>query len=111
MADRQRRHSNKEIEAALRYAEEHRWTCVPHSGGHAWGKIRCPYNDQECRCGTFCSKSIWSTPRVPEDVADAIRRVVDGCIRRKQEEAASQDGRAGGGRDGTANQPKRGRVK
>lgn len=111
MADRQRRHPSKEIEAAIRYAEDHGWTRALHSGGHAWGKIRCPYNDQECRYGTFCSKSVWSTPRVPEDMADAIRRVVDGCIRRKQDEAASQDGHAANDRDDAARQPKKGRVR
>lgn len=83
-----RRHPNKEIEAAVRHAEDHGWKCVLVSGsGHAWGKLRCPYNDEQCRCGSFCSKSVWSTPRVPEDMADLIRRTVEGCVCRLDEVA------------------------
>ena len=55
-------HPRKEIEEALRYAEEHGWR-VEQGGIHAWGRIYCPYNDPECRCGEFCITSIWSTPR------------------------------------------------
>ena len=76
------RHPNKEIVAALDYAEAGGWRVVRLSG-HAWGKIQCPRNDEEFRCGTFCQTSIWSTPRVPEHMARHIRRVVDGCIRRR----------------------------
>ncbi len=45
-----RTHPKKEIEDALRYAEAYAWR-VSLGGGHAWGKIYCPYNDDECRCG------------------------------------------------------------
>lgn len=78
------RHPIKEIEEAIRFAEEAGWSCVGCSG-HAWGKILCPWNDTDCRCGTFCQKSIWSTPRVPEDLAAQIRRSVDGCVRHIEE--------------------------
>ena len=79
-----RRHPNKEIEAAVPYAETHGWTVLLLKG-HAWGKIMCPWNDAECRCGTFCQKSIWSTPKTPENMAAQLRRAVDGCVRLQRE--------------------------
>lgn len=54
-------HPKKDIEAALKYAEERGWR-VEVGGSHAWGTIFCPYNDDECRCGEFCITSVWSTP-------------------------------------------------
>ncbi len=48
-----RLHSKPEIESSLRYAEQNGWR-VDVGGSHAWGKIYCPYNDKECRCGIFC---------------------------------------------------------
>lgn len=73
-----KRHSKKEIEAALRYAEAHGWR-VEIGGSHAWGKIYCPYNNKDCRCGEFCISSIWSTPRNAANHAKRIKRVVDHC--------------------------------
>jgi hypothetical protein len=58
-------HSKKEIEAALAYAESHGWRIRGGGKGHAWGKMYCPYNDAECRCGEFCISSVWSTPKNP----------------------------------------------
>ncbi|MSO99565.1 MAG: hypothetical protein EXR07_00730 [Acetobacteraceae bacterium] len=80
LAKQRSRHPNKEIEKALVYAEEQGWR-VTLLNGHAWGKIQCPWNDAECRCGTFCQVSVWSTPRVPEHMAHNIHRAVDGCKR------------------------------
>jgi hypothetical protein len=68
-----KRHPNKEINAALQYAESMGWTIFKSPKGHCWGMIRCPHG----RGG--CQKSIWSTPRVPENHAKAIRRFVDNC--------------------------------
>ncbi|HUK78675.1 MAG TPA: hypothetical protein VL117_13935 [Thermoleophilia bacterium] len=79
-----RRHPSGPVEEALRYAEGHGWRVEP--GGpraHAWGKMFCPHNDPECRCGEFCITSIWGTPRNPENHARQIRRVVDGCTGRE----------------------------
>lgn len=73
-------HPRKEIEEALRYAETHGWRVEP-GGSHAWGRMYCPYNDPECRCGAFCVTSIWSTPRNASNHAKALRRVVDRCSR------------------------------
>lgn len=74
------RHPDKDIEAALRFAEERGWW-LRIGGSHAWGRMYCPYNDKECRCGEFCVVSIWSTPRNPANHARALRRVVESCIR------------------------------
>jgi len=71
-------HPKSEIEAALQYAEENGWL-VDVGGSHAWGKIYCPYNDKECRCGTFCIASVWSTPKNAGNHAKQIRRVIDNC--------------------------------
>ena len=67
------RHANKEIEAALQYAESLGWLVVESRRGHCWGVIRCPHG----RGG--CQKSVWSTPRGPENHANQIRRYVDKC--------------------------------
>ena len=75
-----RSHPKSEIEAALAYAEQNGWS-VDLGGAHAWGKIYCPYNDKECRCGIFCITSIWSTPKNAGNHAKQIRRVVDNCTK------------------------------
>jgi hypothetical protein len=75
------RHPKKEIEAAIQYAEASGWR-VAVGGSHAWGKLYCPYNEAECRCGQFCITSIWSTPRNPGNYARKLRRVVDNCAAR-----------------------------
>ena len=78
-----KKHPNKEIQAALKYAEKKGWRIEP-VGSHAWGKIYCPNNDQQCRCGEFCITSVWSTPRNPTNHARQLRRVVDNCIHQNQ---------------------------
>ena len=78
------RHSDKDIEAALIYAEQNDWV-IKVGGGHAWGKMYCPANDKECRCGQFCVTGIWSTPRNSGNHAKQIRRVVDNCTTKDSE--------------------------
>lgn len=73
-----KKHSKKEIETALRYAEEKGWR-IESGGSHAWGKMYCPVNDINCRCGEFCISSIWSTPKNPTNHAKQIKRVIDNC--------------------------------
>ena len=80
-----KRHPRKEVEEALCYAEKKGWR-VEVIGSHCWGKIYCPYNDRECRCGEFCITSIWSTPRNPGNHAKLIRKVVDKCTSRGEED-------------------------
>lgn len=72
------KHPSKVIEQAVAHAEASGWQ-VEKSRGHAWGRLFCPHNDSDCRCGEFCITSVWSTPRNPEAHARQIRRVVDKC--------------------------------
>jgi hypothetical protein len=39
------RHPNKEIEAAVTFAETRGWRYI-HSNGHPWGKLLCRQNQQ-----------------------------------------------------------------
>lgn len=73
-----RRHPNKDIEKAVCHAEKHGWQ-IQMATGHAWGKMFCPANSKDCRCGNFCVTSINTTPRNPVSHAKQIRRVVDNC--------------------------------
>ena len=67
------RHPNKEIEAAVQYAESKGWTFV-RQGSHAWGVLRCPRRGRDGH-----RRSVYSTPRNPFTHARDIRRVVDAC--------------------------------
>nr|WP_275692759.1 hypothetical protein [Rheinheimera hassiensis] len=62
----------------MQYAEQHGWV-IDVGGSHAWGRMYCPYNDTNCRCGEFCIASIWSTPKNPANHARQVKRVVDNC--------------------------------
>ncbi|MEA5104513.1 hypothetical protein VIJ98_14430 [Pantoea sp. S18] len=77
MSDR-KRHPHKAVEEALRYAEARGWK-IAVGGHHAWGKMYCPDNSAECRCGDYCITCILSTPKNPETHAKLLRRVVDNC--------------------------------
>ncbi|WP_448215322.1 hypothetical protein [Endozoicomonas sp. 2B-B] len=74
-----KKHPNKEIEAALKYAESKGWR-IEVGCSHAWGRLYCPFNNAECRLGEFCISSIYSTPRDTTKHARQIRRIVDHCI-------------------------------
>jgi hypothetical protein len=67
------RHPNKEIEAAVTYAEFLNWR-FRKAHGHAWGRLLCPQNDRD-----GCQLSVWSTPKNPQNHANAIRRAVGRC--------------------------------
>ncbi|MCW8840368.1 MAG: hypothetical protein OQK96_05280 [Gammaproteobacteria bacterium] len=84
------KHSKKDVELALQYAEACGWR-IEVGGGHAWGKLFCPYNDQECRCGEFCIVSVASTPRNPSTHARQLRRVVDNCARHRSDDEEPHD--------------------
>jgi len=73
-----KKHSRQDVENALQYAEAKGWR-IEVGGSHAWGKMYCPFNDKDCRCGEFCITSIWSTPRNAANHAKQIRRVIDHC--------------------------------
>jgi hypothetical protein len=85
------KHPKKEVEEALRHAEDQGWR-VEAGGSHAWGRMYCPYNDPECRCGEFCITSIWSTPKNAGNHARQLQRVVDNCAIRKRKAAAEDEG-------------------
>jgi hypothetical protein len=85
---RRDRHPDKDIEAAIRYAEALGWR-FRKAGGHAFGRLLCPWNDADCRCGEFCQISVWSTPRSAWAHAAQIRRAVDGCMRAQDAEGGS----------------------
>jgi hypothetical protein len=67
------KHPNKDIEAAVQYAESVGWS-VKMSNGHAWGRLLCPMSTRE-----GCIISVWSTPKDPFAHARRIRRDVDMC--------------------------------
>lgn len=82
-----KKHPKKEIQSAIEYAESKGWRIKVSGGnGHSWGQMYCPFNSDDCRCGEFCIASIWSTPRSPGNHAKQIRRVVDKCTGKSEEQ-------------------------
>ena len=78
---KRKKHPDKDIEAAVAYAESKKWTFKETGkSAHAWGILKCPNNKKDCRCGEFCISSIWSTPKNPKNHAKQIIRIVDNCI-------------------------------
>jgi len=60
------RHPKKVVDDALDRLNEQLFTVSEIHHGHRWGKITC------VTCGD--DLSIWSTPKVPEDLAREINR-------------------------------------
>lgn len=72
---KRKKHPNKEIEKAVKYAESLNWRYIESGkSAHAWGRLYCSLEDRN-----GCSMSIWSTPRCAETHAKQIRRNVDSC--------------------------------
>lgn len=73
------RHPNKDIEKALRYAENLGWRVEKSAGGHAhvWGRVLCPFATRE-----GCKVFVYGTPRVPTNHAWQIQTRVDSCPHR-----------------------------
>ena len=68
-------HPNKEIRAAVAYAEQQGWRVVKSSArAHVWGQLFCPH---AARGGYFIR--VFSTPRSAENHANRIRREIDKC--------------------------------
>jgi hypothetical protein len=67
------RHPNKEIEAAVAYAESHGWQFI-RSGSHVWGIFHCPGHGRDGH-----KLSVFSTPKDPVAHAKDLRRQVDRC--------------------------------
>jgi hypothetical protein len=79
-----KKHPHKDIRDAIKYALENGWALhESKSSSHSWGILRCPNNDPNCRCGEFCSQSIWCTPKNPSNHAKQIKRIIDNCIYQK----------------------------
>ena len=69
------KHPNKDIEEAIKYAEDHGWAYKDAGkSAHAWGRLLCPLHTREGH-----KMSIWSTPRNAFNHAQQIRRQVDKC--------------------------------
>jgi len=67
------RHSKKEVEAAVVYAEARGWRWRKGEG-HCWGRLKCTRPDRQ-----GCQISVNSTPRNAVNHARAIVRAVDHC--------------------------------
>ena len=67
------RHPDKNIEAAVQYAESLGWT-VTISTGHSWGRLFCPKSSRD-----GCIVGVYSTPSNPFQHARRVRRDVDNC--------------------------------
>jgi len=76
-----KKHKDKEIEQALQHAESCGWIVEVHnkSKSHAWGIMKCPFNNENCWNGIYCFTSIWSTPRNAHNHAQQIKKVVNKC--------------------------------
>lgn len=76
------KHKNKEIEEALKYAEENGWIIEVHnkSKSHTWGVMKCKENSNNCWNGIYCITSIWCTPKNPYNHAEQIKKIVDKCV-------------------------------
>lgn len=78
------RHPNKEIEAAVAYAEQQGWIWSKING-HAWGSLMCAHHDRD-----GCRLFVWSTPRSPQNHAKGLIRDIDRCPH-IQKEANDED--------------------
>lgn len=68
------RHPKKDVEQALRFAEERGWVVRPTASGHRWGEMRCGQEGADA-----CSVSIWSTPKSAGNHANRLRQRVRNC--------------------------------
>lgn len=86
-----KKHKNKEIERAIKFAEKYGWGFRKAKGAaHPFGILRCPHNDYHCRCGIYCQISVWSTPKTPEAHARKIRRAVENCLHQFEKDNENQ---------------------
>ena len=72
------RHSKKELEAVVEYAEEQGWRVLPGKR-HAKFKLYCKQSDRD-----GCKVSVWSTPVDVDDHAKDVRRAIDRCPHKNQ---------------------------
>ena len=86
-----KKHTSKEIEAVVQELEALGWDLI-EGRGHVWGILRCPANDKECRCGTFCNMSVWSTPKNPQQHAKKVRQKALSYVRLEKKDEGKADG-------------------
>ncbi len=67
------RHSKKELEALVQYAEQRGWE-VRQGQRHAKFKLYCKHHDRD-----GCKVSVWGTPTDVDDHARDLRRAIDRC--------------------------------
>jgi hypothetical protein len=68
-------HPNKPIREAVDFAVSRSWRLVKSGPrAHAWGRLYCP-----ARTRGGCILTVYGTPRVPENHARYIRRLVEAC--------------------------------
>ena len=79
---KRKKHPNKAIEDAIRFAEEKGWRYQKTgNSAHAWGRMLCPLKSSE-----GCAMSIWSTPRDGEIHAKQIKRRIEHCPHKFEKE-------------------------
>lgn len=80
-----KKHPNKDIEAALVEIEGLGWHFEDTGkSAHACHKMLCPYKEAQSQCdgnSQWCMKSVWKTPRSPENHARDLKRNVYRCIK------------------------------
>ncbi|WP_234703033.1 hypothetical protein [Xanthomonas euvesicatoria] len=91
---KRKEHPKKEVEQALRHAEQHGWRV--ESGRAHWGVMFCPTNDGICGCKDHCMTAIAGTPASPQNHAKKLRSYVDRCAAAQQ---AAAEARANGDDD------------
>lgn len=74
-----RKHQHKKMREALKYAKEKGWS-IEESSGRSWGTIYCPYKDSNCRKGENCRRSVYTTPKNPENKSRELKRIIRNCI-------------------------------
>jgi ribosomal protein L33 len=85
MAAERRRHP-KEVERALRFAEENGWTIRRRDRGHSWGVMVCAHQGSNA-----CRVSIWSTPKNPGNHANRLEQRVRNCPHRKASKVGDEE--------------------
>lgn len=70
-----KKHTNKEVRAAIDYAISKGWLFT-EGNGHCFGRLRCGSAETEHKTHQF---SVWSTPKSPENHAKLIISKVDKC--------------------------------
>lgn len=88
---RKQKHPHKDIEEALQYAEDNDWIVEPNKRGHAWGKMKCPQNNVNCRGYRYCITVINSTPKSPSNHAKQLKRAVSGCLFKENDDEGERE--------------------